>query len=210
LLRALTWFGLGYLACGAVLFAWLALLFLVDHAHSLWQDFTRPGPPSASRIRRGVSWLLQWVAFPVLAACVIAIVWPIVLAFDRESVFRLPRRAVDPPPEPPAQEFSIARADLMRRWTLAEIERDAMIEDPLRAVPPVPFGHLHRAWIAFRGQVGDDDELWSFVTRWSGPRRDGDYVRAGFVILRAGAIWVHFAAPLPFRVAAPVTDRADS
>ncbi|MCB1954141.1 MAG: hypothetical protein KDG55_00610 [Rhodocyclaceae bacterium] len=61
--------------------------------------------------------------------------------------------------------FAVGREDLQWKTTIEEIERAARVQDPLGAVPDVPFGHLNAAWVAFRGQLTASDEVWTFVSR---------------------------------------------
>lgn len=58
-------------------------------------------------------------------------------------------------------------------------------------MPDLPFGHLHPAWKAFLASPGSADELRSFSTHWT-TTWDHEELRAGYVVLRAGAIGPHF------------------
>ena len=91
-----------------------------------------------------------------------------------------PRRQLDPDYARP-----VRREHLQARLTLDEIERANRVQDPLGAVPDLPFGHLHAAWRRFVEQLQEGDELWSFATPWefTFPLRE---LRQGYVVLRAG------------------------
>lgn len=97
-----------------------------------------------------------------------------------------PRRQLDPDYARP-----VRREHLQARLTLDEIERAHRVQDPLGAVPDLPFGHLHAAWRRFVEQLQEGDELWSFATPWEAtfPLRE---LRQGYVALRAGEPGVCF------------------
>lgn len=82
-------------------------------------------------------------------------------------------------------EFAVKRAHLQEPLTVAQIEAREAVEDPLRAVPNVPFGHLNTAWKTFIAGVAAGDELWSFTARWE-MAWGGTEIRSGYVIVRGG------------------------
>ena len=73
--------------------------------------------------------------------------------------------------------------ELVSRHTITEIESLNLIEDPLEAVPNVPFGHLNFAWEQFKQHLRDRDELWHYRTNCL---FDSPYARSmmGYVIVR--------------------------
>ena len=75
--------------------------------------------------------------------------------------------------------FKVSRADLLEKLSRAEIETRECVDDPLRAVPDQPFGHLHKNWQAFIDGLEPDSELWSFRSRWITQYRD--YQMQGYV-----------------------------
>jgi hypothetical protein len=74
--------------------------------------------------------------------------------------------------------------------SVAEIERREIVQDPLRAVPGLPFGHLHAIWCDLKSIMKPGDDLWSFSTRW-----EDDWgrpqVREGYVVWRNGRAVAH-------------------
>ena len=42
-----------------------------------------------------------------------------------------------------------------------------MINEPLNAVPDVPFGHLNPIWMEFKEKLEIEDKIWSFSGYWS-------------------------------------------
>lgn len=82
-------------------------------------------------------------------------------------------------------KFAVKRAHLQERLTVLQIEAREAVDDPLRAVPNLPFGHLNAAWKTFIAGIAAADELWSFTanceTAWG--RKE---IRSGYVVVRSG------------------------
>jgi hypothetical protein len=87
--------------------------------------------------------------------------------------------------------FSVERAHLQKRLTVQEIEAREMVDDPLGAVPNVPFGHLHQAWCSFLDGRANGDELWSFTARWR-TKWGRNELRSGYALVRNGTAVRHF------------------
>lgn len=92
---------------------------------------------------------------------------------SQRPVLRVQRtRSIERPPSPLADDPPVVEA-----W-----ER---VDDPLGAVPRVPFGHLNSVWRSLKAAMQPGDELWSFASTrdetkhiWAGVsgyaiRRDG-------------------------------------
>ena len=62
--------------------------------------------------------------------------------------------------------FTVQSEHLLERLSVGEVEAREMVFDPLHAVPPLPFGHLNRAWQAFLAQRTGNEEIWSFSALW--------------------------------------------
>ncbi|MBM4200988.1 MAG: hypothetical protein FJ189_06860 [Gammaproteobacteria bacterium] len=103
---------------------------------------------------------------------------------------RAPRNESIGPPEPRFRATPDNLADLV---TVEEVERRECIDDPLGAVPPLPFGHLHKTWERFRADLLPGDELWSFAS----PSEKGQWrfrtVR-GYAVRREGVIVAEMVA----------------
>ena len=89
----------------------------------------------------------------------------------------------------------VSQGDLREQLLVEEIEERERVSDPQGAVPELPFGHLHPAWLAFLEQRGAADALWSFSTHWTTPW-GREELREGYVIVREGAIGPHFLTVL--------------
>lgn len=70
--------------------------------------------------------------------------------------------------------------------SVAAVESNAAVYDPLWAVPHVPFGHLHGAWTQFISQRPEGAELYPFECVWVNSIRE-KRERKGFVWVTAGA-----------------------
>lgn len=102
--------------------------------------------------------------------------------------------------------------ELLQQLNCEEIAAREIIEDPLGAVPALPFGHLHDAWLEFIGRLQPGDELWSFRAQrmelW-----DRDHVHEGYAVVRDGRPRSHFVTgclivPVPDRPEEPDEDSA--
>lgn len=65
-----------------------------------------------------------------------------------------------------------------------------MVNDPLKAVPEAPFGHHNAAWQTFLGNLGEEDELWSFSARWETEWKL-KLIMAGYVAVRDSEPGLH-------------------
>jgi hypothetical protein len=124
---------------------------------------------------------------PVLAAAALVVVWPIAIYMKVKEGFSKKSDSI----LEEEREFAVKRAYLKERMTVQQIEAREVIDDPLGAVPNLPFGHLNAVWKTFIDAVAADDELWSFTAPWETMwgRKD---VRTGYVVVRGGVPASHF------------------
>jgi len=117
----------------------------------------------------------------------ITIGWPIFIYMVFEGAWTK-NRNTDPLCE--EKQFATQGMYLKARQTVDEAESQAFTEDPLNAVPNIPFGHLNKGWIVFIEQMSADDELWSFlIPKGSLIGRYGSEAQAdmhGYSIVRNG------------------------
>lgn len=118
---------------------------------------------------------------PVLASVIAILFWPAVLYMKIKDM-----RDKGPGGRFEEKVFGVRKADLLAKRTIQQIESDEVIEDPLGAVPALPFGHLNKCWKNLLAQMMDGDELWSFKSEW-----DGNWcrteIRSGYVLVREGS-----------------------
>ena len=121
------------------------------------------------------------------------LIWPLALGmFLHERLFDRPK------PTPIYRTWTATPESLIEKLAVNSIEQQQIYSDPLNAVPPVPFGHLHDAWQRFCQTLQEGDQLWSFKidTR----EDDGlDYLNRrgiveGYAVLRSGEISGEFFA----------------
>lgn len=179
---------IAYLALGAVVLG----IALISHrrANPPQSDFVREMLEAVDPER--TTWrykLLHRLVAPTLAGALMLVAWPAAVFIKvREMVAP---RLVEPELEP--AEFCVTREHLLRETTVAEIENEEMVSDPLGAVPPLPFGHLNAAWSRFKSVLAPGDVIWRFSARWDEGWGKSE-VREGYVIVRSDGVGPYFVA----------------
>lgn len=130
--------------------------------------------------------ILEDVVVPALAGLLVVAVWPFALVMLVKSELAYRKQAA----EIEAKKFAITAGDLVEKVSVEEIEARERIEDPLGAVPDLPFGHLNNSWVAWRDALDAGAELWSFDAGWSDYR--GAQRITGYVAVRGKKIGPHF------------------
>lgn len=170
------------------LYAWLtvgaATLVVVFGAHLLARWRAPQSLPErlygATREGKSLGYrLLHDILAPVLGSVIIVIAWPFAVYMKVEE---LRQKRKD---DERARGFVVKPAHLRERLTLEQIEQREIVEDPLHAVPLLPFGHLHGAWVDFLARRPENSELWSFSAEWETPW-GGKELRDGYVAVEAG------------------------
>lgn len=177
---------IGYIAVGVVV---LAVVYI---SHRLSQspeskfkdDLMSSIRPESEQL--GDKIITYFVA-PVLAVIFILLVWPSVIYLKGKEIFF---KKVDQQPDEP-KEFSVSKDDLIQQISLEEIEFQERVEDPLSAVPDLPFGHLNKAWTLFLEKRDQEDVIWSFSAHWTSEwgRKE---LRAGYVLVKPDLIGPYF------------------
>lgn len=116
-----------------------------------------------------------------LAAMLVLFVWPVAFYMKIKDM-------QDREPSGTFEEkvFKVAKGDLLLKQTTEQIESSEIIEDPLGAVPTLPFGHLNKCWSDLLAQMQADDELWSFKSKWE-ENWGRTEIRCGYVLVRGGS-----------------------
>jgi hypothetical protein len=138
--------------------------------------------------------VLERVVVPAIAGAAIIVAWPFAIAvavhfYRRKAKDLTLNSSLDP------DTFTVQRDELVDRFTLNAIEAAEIVYDPLQGVPPVPFGHLNRAWLVFKNQLQEEDEIWSFRAERFDIRLDAD-ARQGYASVRKGVVVAVFVARL--------------
>jgi hypothetical protein len=118
---------------------------------------------------------------PVLALFLAVAGWPYVIYVFLKGLF--PRRK--DPLAAKNHEFAVEPPHLQELLSIEVIEQREMVTDPLRAVPALPFGHLHGAWRDFLERQPEGSELWSFSAQW-GTKLGKCELRKGYVVVHNG------------------------
>lgn len=135
---------------------------------------------------------MDWKEKTVVQLIIILFWPPVVGMLVYEGFFNRPQ---------PARIYRtwIATPDsLINHLSVEAIEQAEIYNDPFSAVPPVPFGHLHEAWLRFRHTLLASDQIWSFRADTSDDE-DLDWchrhgVVEGYAVLRDGEIIGEFFA----------------
>jgi len=113
---------------------------------------------------------------PVFAFVVVVFIWPIpvLIAIKKKylgvkGVYSL------------GDEIKIKKSEMVKKLSIAEIELQETIKDPLNAAPKLPFGFLNVQWLNFIDDIQESDEIWSFVKSVSSYR--GEDTEEGYLIL---------------------------
>jgi hypothetical protein len=174
----LQFYGAVYLGAG------ITTLLVVLAAN--WQSL-RPDPQSLESLIEAANpqpktvWyrIRAKVLAPLLGGTLMVLLWPVV------PVMKLKQWWDERQAEIRRKEdvFKVQRQHLLERLTVAQIEAREIVEDPLQAVPALPFGHLNAAWCELVAGLAPEDECWSFSAQWSGDWR-GPELRTGYVVWR--------------------------
>ena len=96
------------------------------------------------------------LAFTAFAVVAIFVLWPLfVVPAIYEPIVR--RLRVRPKPA-----FKILRRELGQAVSIEAVEERERVEDPLGAVPALPFGHLNPAWMQFKAGLASGSQLSPF------------------------------------------------
>ena len=133
--------------------------------------------------------ILSQQVVPLLAGIAMVLGWPVGLvmqAKDMADRFAQARREK-------ISVFTVKRADLRQRMSVAEIEQCEFVLDPLGATPDLPFGHVHAVWEKFLQGMAPGDQLWRFDSQWT-PSWGPTEQRRGYAIKRRFQVVAFFTA----------------
>lgn len=176
-----------YLGFGAVVFV------LVLGAHLLTKrkesDSLRDILDALDPDREKLSYrILHKFVVPLLACVAVVVGWPVAIFMKVKDMLGMDSYSGASAGE--QREFSVGRDDLQERLSVEEIETRERVNDPLGAVPALPFGHLNSGWKAFLDGMSPDDAIWSFSASWTTWGRKE--IREGYVIVRGETVGAHF------------------
>jgi hypothetical protein len=165
-----------YLAAGVVVSVWLYVAKFMDGPDPSWVDIlAQPSPDDPPPVKPTMA---KRIGAQLFRYAVAITIWPLMVLVLLEDKLNL-----GPGARVPERVFAVKRSDLQEKLTVEQIEARERVQDPLGAVPDLPFGHLHAAWKEFLAGCQPGDQLWSFSARWPGDWR-GEEQREGYVRVR--------------------------
>lgn len=102
--------------------------------------------------------------FPVLAFCAIWLVWPLAIGLRIKEIIDKKKATTQIKADKEEKVFVVQEAELIKQVTIAEVEQQNIIVDPMEAVPQVPFGYLNARWISFRDSLAPHETLWEYAS----------------------------------------------
>ena len=159
--------------------------------------------------------VLEDVIVPTLAFFLVWLVWPVVFVLKFKDIFKKRSQAVEadsdsdlishrnrnrnrnsnsnsnsnPSPNPEDLEelaFALNDFELTRQVSIEEVERTNLIQDPMEAVPNIPFGHCNARWVVFKDSLQDNETLWEFESTRS--ELKGVQAMWGYAVKRDGRV----------------------
>ncbi|MCW8884233.1 MAG: hypothetical protein OQK12_03125 [Motiliproteus sp.] len=122
----------------------------------------------------------------LFAMTMLATLWPLLLVWKAiDSVTGQRVREVAPPPV-----FKVEYSDLIEKLTVHQVEQRERVQDPMKAVPDVPFGHLNSGWRSFIDGMQPTQELWYFSAQWDRSHRQE--LRTGYALVKDDEICSHY------------------
>lgn len=73
------------------------------------------------------------------------------------------------------EDYAPKLSDLSERVTITAIEANAIVSDPMGAVPAKPFGHMNWKWKEFKSELKPDAAVWRFTCPWGGSHLHSGY-----------------------------------
>ena len=159
--------------------------------------------------------VLEDVIVPTLAFFLVWLVWPVVFILKFNDIFKKRSQVVEadsdsdlilnrnrnsssnsnsnsnsiPNPNPEDLEelaFALNDFELTRQVSIEEVERTNLIQDPMEAVPNIPFGHCNARWVVFKDSLQDNETLWEFESTRS--ELKGVQAMWGYAVKRDGRV----------------------
>ena len=157
--------------------------------------------------------VLEDVIVPTLAFFLVWLVWPVVFVLKFKDIFKkksqevvaesdsdlIPNRnrnrnrnsnsnsnSNSNPEDLEEIAFALNDFELTRQVSIEEVERTNLIQDPMEAVPNIPFGHCNARWVVFKDSLQDNETLWEFESTRS--ELKGVQAMWGYAVKRDGRV----------------------
>ncbi len=133
--------------------------------------------------------LIPLIVYPLLL-----LLWPVLIVWKIKETLYPPKTIADLE----HKEFSVKQKHLLQQITSDEIERVAMVDDPLGAAPKTPFGHLNSVWLKYKESLGSEDTLWTFAADYT-DEWDIKQYKEGYVAVSDDGIGPYFLTSRRFK-----------
>lgn len=153
--------------------------------------------------------VLEDVIVPTLAFFLVWLVWPVVFVLKFKDIFKKKSQAVEAgsdsdlilnrnrnrnrssnsnsnPEDLEELAFALNDFELTRQVSIEEVERTNLIQDPMEAVPNIPFGHCNARWVVFKDSLQGNETLWEFESTRS--ELKGVQAMWGYAVKRDGRV----------------------
>ena len=153
--------------------------------------------------------VLEDVIVPTLAFFLVWLVWPVVFVLKFKDIFKKKSQEVvaesdsdlilnrnrnsnpnsnsnSNPEDLEEIAFALNDFELTRQVSIEEVERTNLIQDPMEAVPNIPFGHCNARWVVFKDSLQDNETLWEFESTRS--ELKGVQAMWGYAVKRDGRV----------------------
>jgi hypothetical protein len=198
---AATYFGLGLI---------VSLIVVAAHLASKRKEskFSRDIMKALNPKREAFLYrVLEDVIVPTLAFFLIWLVWPVVFVLKFKDILKRSSQTVEaesdsdlvpnrnsnsnPSLNPNSEDleelaFALSEFELTRKVTIEEVEQTNLIQDPMEAVPNIPFGHCNARWVIFKDSLHDNETLWEFESDRS--ELAGVQAMWGYAVKRDGRV----------------------
>lgn len=109
--------------------------------------------------------VLDDLILPVFAFIFISLIWPFMLGLKIKDTFFKNTKLIPIRSKEDKKPFSLIEDELKAKCTVEQIEESNLIDDPMDAVPQVPFGHLYPKWVELKESLQPGEVLWRFETK---------------------------------------------
>ncbi len=149
--------------------------------------------------------VLEDFIVPTLAFFLVWLVWPVVFFLKIKDALKKKALAAEAeaeldlrltsnsnsnsnsnPQDPEELAFILNDFELTRQVTIEEVERTNLIQDPMEAVPNIPFGHCNARWETLKASLQDNETLWEFESTRS--ELKGVKAMWGYAVKRDGKV----------------------
>ncbi len=109
----------------------------------------------------------------ILSAILFALFYPLIALWFYLQKIKVHK---DSNTEKPSPQYRCGLHFLIAKKTVQEAVQENSYSDP--NIPPIPFGHLNKAWLNFINELSPNEELWSFLI----PKGHSEYFKGQDIV----------------------------